>query len=47
MIQVEVPGRGVLEFRHLVLDLNGTLATDGLVPPPVAERVRGLSASLQ
>lgn len=47
MIQVVVPGRGVLEFHHLVLDLNGTLATDGFVPPPVAERVRGLTASLQ
>lgn len=47
MIQIEVPGGGILAFHHLVLDLNGTLATDGLVPPPVTERLRALSASLQ
>ena len=46
MIMIEVPGRGGLEFHHLILDLNGTLATDGLVPPQVSNRVRALSASL-
>jgi soluble P-type ATPase len=46
VIHIEIPGRGVLELDHLVLDLNGTLATDGLVPPPVGERLRALSASL-
>lgn len=47
MIRVEVPGRGVLELHHLVLDLNGTLATDGVVPPSVAGRVQALSGSLE
>ncbi|HSB72347.1 MAG TPA: ATPase P [Candidatus Methylomirabilis sp.] len=47
MIEIDVPGRGLLQFHHLVLDLNGTLATDGLVPPPVVDRVRALCASLQ
>ncbi len=47
MIRVEVPGRDPLEVEHLVLDLNGTLATDGQVPPDVMERVRSLAASLQ
>lgn len=44
MITVEIPGWGRLEVAHLVLDLNGTLATDGRVPPQVAERVRALGA---
>ena len=41
---VEVPGRAPLDIRHLMLDLNGTLATDGDVPGEVAERLRWLTA---
>lgn len=44
MITIEIPGWARLEIAHLVLDLNGTLATDGHVPPEVAERVRALGA---
>jgi soluble P-type ATPase len=47
VITVEIPGWGRLEIAHLVLDLNGTLATDGRVPPQVAERVRALGALVQ
>ena len=47
MIRVEIPGRDPLEVLHLVLDLNGTLATDGQVPPAVAETVRALAASVE
>ncbi len=47
MITIEIPGRGRLELAHLVLDLNGTLATDGRVPPEVADRVRALGAQVQ
>lgn len=36
MIRIEVPGRGTLELEHLVPDLNGTLAVDGIVSEPVA-----------
>ncbi len=37
-----IPGRVSLEPRHLVLDLNGTLALDGLLLPGVTERVTTL-----
>jgi P-type E1-E2 ATPase len=47
MIRVDIPGRGALAIRHLVFDLNGTLATDGLVPPHVMERIRALAQSLE
>ncbi|HEY7677601.1 MAG TPA: ATPase P [Candidatus Methylomirabilis sp.] len=47
MITIEIPGWGRLEIDHLVLDLNGTLATDGRVPPEVAERARALGALVQ
>lgn len=47
MLTVEIPGRGRLEIVHLVSDLNGTLAVDGVVPPAVAERLRALSNSVR
>ena len=29
MIELNIPGRGVLQIEHLVCDVNGTLAVDG------------------
>lgn len=29
MIELNIPGRGVLQLQHLVSDVNGTLALDG------------------
>jgi soluble P-type ATPase len=46
MITVDIPGRGRLEIAYLLLDLNGTLATDGRVPEEIRARVRELAASL-
>jgi soluble P-type ATPase len=47
MIVLEIPGRGRVEMEHLVLDLNGTLAVDGVIPEVVAARIRELVASLR
>jgi soluble P-type ATPase len=44
---LEIPGRGLLEIAHLILDLNGTLAADGRVSPAVADRVRSLASAVQ
>ncbi|BAH77112.1 HAD family hydrolase [Solidesulfovibrio magneticus] len=38
-----IHGQASLEVRHLVLDYNGTMATDGTLVPGVAERVRELN----
>jgi soluble P-type ATPase len=46
VIRIEIPGRPTLQIQHLVLDLNGTLAVDGQVVPPVLERLRRLSDRL-
>jgi len=46
MIEVTVPGKGVLQFRVLLLDLNGTLATDGEILPGVHERIERLAQVL-
>jgi P-type E1-E2 ATPase len=29
MIELNIPGRGIIQLDHLVLDVNGTLALDG------------------
>lgn len=42
MQAIDIPGRGLLEPHHLVLDLNGTIALDGQLLPGVAERVAAL-----
>jgi soluble P-type ATPase len=47
VITVHISGRGTLEIAHLVLDLNGTLATDGVVPAAVIERLQELSQLIQ
>lgn len=47
MIEVNIPGRGVLRIEHLVLDYNGTLAVDGELVPGVGERLTALAGQLQ
>ncbi|MGD9031334.1 MAG: ATPase P [Desulfobacteraceae bacterium] len=47
MIEVKIPGYKTLQFEHLVLDYNGTLAVDGEVLPGVKEALKGLSEELQ
>ncbi len=47
MIEVTVPGKGAFQFRILLLDLNGTLATDGEILPGVQERIQRLSPVLE
>jgi soluble P-type ATPase len=47
MIELEIPGRGVLRLQHLVIDVNGTLAVDGRLIDGVAKSLLGLSDRLQ
>ena len=46
MVRIQVPGAGVLEIEHLVLDVNGTIACDGRMLPGVAEGVAALGERL-
>jgi len=46
-LRVEIPGRGTLELRHLLLDLNGTLARDGRLLPAVRRRLPALARLLE
>ena len=47
MIEVDIPGYKTLQFEHLVLDYNGTLAVDGELLPGVKDALRGLAEELQ
>jgi P-type E1-E2 ATPase len=42
LIEVDVPGRHVYRFEHLVLDLNGTISLDGNIIEGVLERINSL-----
>jgi soluble P-type ATPase len=44
---IMIPGFGVLELSHLVLDYNGTLARDGNLVAGVLSRLHDLSESLK
>jgi P-type E1-E2 ATPase len=44
---VEIPGRRAFALRHLLLDLNGTIAEAGQVLPGVAGRVARLARVLE
>jgi len=42
MIELNIPGRGLLQLHHLVCDVNGTLAMDGLLLDGVKQRLSEL-----
>ncbi|GAB4569098.1 MAG: HAD family hydrolase [Anaerolineae bacterium] len=46
MIEIDIPGKAVLQLEHAVFDVNGTLALDGELLPGVAERMAALRAHL-
>jgi len=46
MLTVDIPGKGTFNFRHIVLDFNGTMACDGILVPGVEERLNRLAEQL-
>ncbi len=47
MIELNIPGRGEVRLEHLVTDVNGTLALDGVLPEGLAKRIGILRDRLQ
>lgn len=47
MIELNIPGRGILQLEHLVSDVNGTLAIDGQLQEGLAKSLRLLGDRLQ
>ncbi len=46
MIELSIPGRGGLRLQHLVTDVNGTLAIDGVLMEGLAKRIASLQDRL-
>lgn len=46
MIRFEIPGFETLEIQHLLLDYNGTIAVDGIMPREVANLISKLAESV-
>ncbi len=42
MIELSIPGRGSLRLQHLVTDVNGTLAVDGILIEGLAKRIASI-----
>lgn len=47
MIELTIPGRGLIRLKHLVCDVNGTLAVDGVLIDGVARAVGAVADRLQ
>jgi len=47
MIELDIPGRGVLQLNHLVLDVNGTIALDGQLLDGMKKRLSILRDRLE
>ena len=47
MIKVAIPGKGELVLKHVVLDVNGTLAVDGHLLPGIPELLDTLKDHLE
>ena len=47
MIKIDIPGWENLEIENIVMDMNGTVATDGRIPPEVKEKISVLSEKVR
>jgi P-type E1-E2 ATPase len=47
MIELDIPGRGLIRLEHLVSDVNGTIALDGQLHNGLARRINALQDRLQ
>lgn len=47
MIELNIPGRGLIQLKHLVSDVNGTLALDGQLLDGAPKALLALSDRLQ
>jgi soluble P-type ATPase len=47
MIEVQIPGKGRLVLKYLVMDYNGTLSVDGQLIAGVDDWIRGLAGQIE
>ncbi|MGM7634930.1 HAD family hydrolase [Bacillus sp. Hm123] len=42
-MEINIPGRGLIKIKNLLLDYNGTIACDGKVIPSVKEKIEAIN----
>jgi len=42
-MEINIPGRGIIKIKNLLLDYNGTIACDGKVIPLVKEKIEAIN----
>ena len=47
MIEMDVPGFGLVKLKHLISDFTGTLSVDGKLLPGVRQRLNKIAKSLK
>jgi soluble P-type ATPase len=47
LIKTDIPRWGNMDIENLVLDLNGTVATDGKIPFEIKEKIKSLSEKVK
>ena len=47
MLEIDIPGFGLVRLEHLVSDFTGTLSVDGVLLPKVEARLNKLSESMK
>ena len=47
MLHMEIPGKGIYTIEFLVLDMNGTIATDGRISAKVKDKINLLAKRLR
>lgn len=47
MIELDIPGRGLIRLEHMVSDVNGTIALDGQLQNGLARKITALQDRLQ
>ena len=47
MIRINIPGWGTTNVENIILDLNGTVATDGIISQIVRDKIKALSKKVK
>lgn len=42
-MEINIPGRGIIKIKNLLLDYNGTIACDGKIIPSVKEKIEAIN----
>ena len=43
IVEINIPGRGIIKIKNLLLDYNGTIACDGKVISSVKEKIEAIN----